>query len=334
MNTFSSQSSSGSPSPTNDKQQIQIDAELLKTLRPPWYKRYMQGLSNIGSYLTKNKKVAIGTYIVLFFILVAILGPVFIHADPNRLSTDAEAAPSAAHLLGTTELGQDIFNQLVIGTRSSIFWGFLTGIAVTALSILVGLIGGYVGGVVDDALSLLTNVFLVLPALPLAIVLASYFPRGPETVAIVITLTSWSWGARVLRSQTLSMRSREFVTAARSNGETTWRIIFMEIFPNEISIVAANFVSTTLYVILASASLEFLGLGDPNGVSWGGMFYWAQKDNALISGLWWWFIPPGICIAVLGAGLSLINFGIDEIADPRLRQDKMPRLLKRKKVIA
>ncbi len=334
MNTFSSQSSKDSTSPISDKQPKQTDPTALKKLRPAWYVRYGQGLRNFGSYMTKNKKVAIGTCIVLFFVLVAIFGPLFIHTDPNRLTSDAQAAPSAAHWLGTTALGQDIFSQIVDGTRSSIFWGFITGIAVTIISILVGLIGGYVGGVIDECLSLLTNVFLVLPALPLAIVLASYFPRGPQTVAIVIVLTSWSWGARVLRSQTLSMRSREFITAARSNGETTWRIIFMEIFPNEISIVAANFVSTTLYVILASASLEFLGLGDPNGISWGDMFYWAQKDNALISGLWWWFIPPGICIAVLGAGLSLINFGIDEIADPRLRQDKMPRLLKEKKVIA
>jgi peptide/nickel transport system permease protein len=334
MSTFSSQSSNDSTPSTSDKEQKLTNSMVLKTLRPPWHKRFIGGLQGFLSYLAKNKKVAVGTCIVVFFVLVAIFGPFFIHTDPNRLSQDAQAAPSAAHWLGTTALGQDIFSQIVDGTRSSIFWGFLTGIAVTLISILVGLIGGYVGGVVDESLSLLTNVFLVLPALPLAIVLATYFPRGPQTVALVITLTSWSWGARVLRSQTLSMRSREFVTAARSNGETIWRIIFMEIFPNEISIVAANFVSTTLYVILASASLEFLGLGDPNGISWGDMFYWAQKDNALISGLWWWFIPPGICIAVLGAGLSLINFGIDEIADPRLRQDKMPRLLKEKKVIA
>jgi len=123
----------------------------------------------------------------------------------------------------------------------------------------------------------------------------------------------------VLRSQTLSLRNREFVSAAGASGETTLRIIFFEIFPNEISIVAANFVSTTLYVIIAAASLEFLGLGDSSGISWGTMLYWAQQTNALLLGAWWWFIPPGLCIAVLGAGLAFINFGIDEVADPRLR---------------
>jgi peptide/nickel transport system permease protein len=267
--------------------------------------------------------------VVVFFLLVALFGPLFIHTDPNAISQDGLAVPSAQHWLGTTTTGQDIFSQLIVGTRTSIIWGFLTGIAVTILSIIVGLVGGYFGGIVDELLSLLTNVFLVLPALPLAIVLASYFPRGPVTVALVIVVTSWSWGARVLRAQTLSMRNRDFVIAARASGESTLRIIFAEIFPNEISIVAANFVSTTIYVILASASLEFLGLGDPNTVSWGSMFYWAEKANALISGLWWWFIPPGICIAVLGAGLSLINFGIDEIADPRLRRERRPVLLKK-----
>ncbi|GCE19281.1 ABC transporter permease [Dictyobacter kobayashii] len=335
MGTSSSQFSGSAANGLKRKRQPPLpDAATLKALRRPWYERLGNGLQNVWYQLTKNKKVALGSVIVLFFILLATFGPFFIHTDPNRLSDDAQAAPSAAHWLGTTAVGQDIFSQLVVGTRSSIFWGFATGIAVTLLSITVGLVSGYFGGFIDDILSLLTNVFLVLPALPLAIVLASYFPRGPATVALVIVFTSWSWGARVLRSQTLSMRSREFVTAARANGETTWRIIFFEIFPNEISIVAANFVSTTLYVILASASLEFLGLGDPNGISWGGMFYWAQKANALISGLWWWFIPPGLCIAVLGAGLSLINFGIDEIADPRLRKEKTPKLVKEKKVVA
>lgn len=334
MSTSSSQFS-GSASNGMQRQPPPLpDTATIQALHRPWYARLGRGLLTVWYQLTKNKKVAIGTILVFFFILVALFGPIFIHTDPSRLSNDAQAAPSAAHWLGTTAIGQDIFSQLVVGTRSSIFWGFLTGIAVTLLSIVVGLVGGYFGGVIDEVLSLLTNVFLVLPALPLAIVLASYFPRGPATVALVIIFTSWSWGARVLRSQTLSMRSREFVMAARANGETTWRLIFFEIFPNEISIVAANFVSTTLYVILASASLEFLGLGDSNNISWGSMFYWAQKDNALISGLWWWFIPPGLCIAILGAGLSLINFGIDEIADPRLRQEKMPKRITLKKVKA
>jgi peptide/nickel transport system permease protein len=302
--------------------------------RRPVHTRLLDGISTVWNALTVNRKVAVGSGIVAFFILVAIFAPILIRQDPNLLSANANQAPSAVHWLGTTATGQDVFTQVAVGTRTSIFWGFITGIAVTLLSIIVGLIGGYMGGMVDEILSLITNVFLVLPALPLAIVLASYFPRGAQTIALVITVTSWSWGARVLRAQTLSMRSREFVTSARACGESIWRIIFWEILPNEIGIVAANFVSTTLYVILAEVSLEFLGLGDANAISWGTMFYWAQKANALILGLWWWFVPPGLCIAVLGAGLALINFGIDEIANPRLRTEPVPKALKNKKVVA
>ena len=220
---------------------------------------------------------------------------------------------------------------MIYGTRTSVFWGLATGLLVTLLSVVVGLIGGYFGGWIDDVLTLLTNVSLVLPALPLAIVLAAYFPRGPLTISLVIVCTNWAWQARVLRAETLSMRNRDFVTAARTSGESTWRIIFYEIFPNEIGIVVAGFVSTTIYVVLTWAALEFLGLGDNSIPSWGSMLYWAQQAGALGGGLWWWFIPPGACIALLGAGLSLINFGIDEIADPRLRIGRPIRVKKERK---
>ncbi|GHO75911.1 hypothetical protein KSD_36820 [Ktedonobacter sp. SOSP1-85] len=299
----------------------------------PFHVRVLNGLRGFWHAITVNKKVTVGSSIVGLFILVAIFGPLFVHTDPTLLTDLSKSPPSAQHWLGTTVTGQDIFSQLIYGTRTSIMWAFFTGFAVTFISVVVGLVGGYFGGIIDDILSLVTNIFLVLPALPLAIVLASYFPRGPQMVALIVTFTSWAWGARVLRAQTLSMRSREFVTAAKASGERTWRIIFLEILPNEISIVAANFVSTTIYVILYSASLEFLGLGDLNSVSWGWMFYWAQKTNALILGLWWWFIPPGICIAALGAGLALINFGIDEVANPRLRNEPAPKEIKHKKVV-
>lgn len=272
--------------------------------------------------LTVNRKMAVGSTILGFFIIVGLIGPFFMPIDPTLTSHLFLASPSPTHLLGTTVVGEDIFSQLVYGTRTSVFWGLGTGILVTLLSIVIGLISGYFGGLVDDLLTLLTNVSLVLPALPLAIVLAAYFPRGPLTISLVIVFTNWAWQARVLRSQTLSMRNREFVAAAHASGEYTWRIIFFEIFPNEIGLVVAGFVSTTIYVVLTWAALEFLGLGDGTIPSWGSLLYWAQQAGALGGGLWWWFVPPGACIAVLGAGLSLINFGIDEIADPRLRIER------------
>ena len=295
----------------------------------PLHSRLLRVLLVIWRAMTVSRKVAVGSTIVGFFIVVGLIGPFFLTADPNTTSSLFLNAPSLAHLLGTTVVGQDIFSQLVAGTRTSVFWGLGTGLLVTLLSVVVGLVSGYFGGWIDDVLTLLTNVSLVLPALPLAIVLAAYFPRGPLTISLVIVFTNWAWQARVLRSQTLSMRNREFVTAASSCGESTWRIIFFEIFPNEIGLVVAGFVSTTIYVVLTWAALEFLGLGDGTIPSWGGILYWAQQAGALGGGLWWWFIPPGLCIALLGAGLSLINFGIDEIADPRLRSEPKTKIAKK-----
>ena len=280
-----------------------------------------------------NPKVMIGCAIVGFFMVVGIVGPFFMTSNPNATSHLFITPPSPAHWLGTTVVGEDIFSQLVYGTRTSVFWGLGTSLMVMVLSVLVGLVGGYFGSWVDDVLTLLTNVSLVLPALPLAIVLAAYFPRGPLTISLVIVFTNWAWQARVLRSQTLSLRSREFVMAACASGETTWRIIFYEIFLNEIGLVVAGFVSTTIYVVLTWAGLEFLGLGDGTIPSWGSILYWAQQAGALPSGLWWWFVPPGACIALLGAGLSLINIGIDEVVDPRLHIERAAKVAKKQKEV-
>ena len=289
-------------------------------------------LSDLWRMVTVNRKVSFGLGILIFFTLVAIFGPIILTKDPNAFSTDILSPPSATHWLGTTQTGQDVFTQVVVGTRLSIVLGFITGLIATLISVIVGLTGGYFGGWIDDVLSLLSNVFLVLPGLPLAIVLAAFLPyKGPLTVGFVTVITGWSWGARVLRSQTLSMRNREFVEAAKASGETSWRIIFFEIFPNEIALVAAELLGTIIYAILAEAGLEFLGLGDVTTVSWGTMFYWAGNNDAILLGAWWWILAPGLCVAVLGAGLAFINFGIDEIANPRLRKERQPKFAKLKK---
>ena len=288
------------------------------------------------SWLAANPKVAFGLGIVAFFALVAILGPFIFRQDPTAFSSDVLQAPSASHWLGTTQTGQDVFAQVVVGTRISLLLGFGTGLLATTISVIVGLIAGYFGGWIDDVISLIINVFLVIPAMPLAIILAAYLPfRGPLPIAIIVTFTGWAWGARVLRAQTLSMRRREFVEAARATGETPLRIIFVEILPNEIAIVAAGLVGTVIYAILAQVGLEFLGLGDVTSVSWGTIFYWAQNNEALLLGAWWWFLAPGCCVALLGAGLAFINFGIDELANPRLRRERRAtRPAKMKKVVA
>jgi peptide/nickel transport system permease protein len=279
-----------------------------------------------------NRKASLGLIIVGFFVLLAILGPIILRQDPHTFSEDILQPPSAAHWFGTTNFGEDVFLQTVVGARFSVFMGLGIGLLTTIVSVLVGLTSGYFLGWVDEVLSLVTNVFLVLPTLPLAILLAAFLPnKGPVAIGFVLTITGWSWGARVLRSQTLSLRNRDCIEAARACGESTWRIIFYEILPNQISIVAAQFFGTVIYVILAETALEYLGLGDITASTWGNMLYSASNNAALLLGAWWWFLPPGLCIAILGAGLVFINFGIDEIANPRLRRERSPivRIMKR-----
>lgn len=282
--------------------------------------------------LLANSRMLIGSCIIGFFILVALLGPLLTTQSPSYLSNDLFQPPSLTHLLGTTQKGEDIFAQLVYGARISLLISFTVAAGSTLVSMLVGLTAGYFGGWVDDVLSFLANIFLILPGLPLAIVIASFAVKGVSTIIVVLLITSWPWSARVLRAQTLSMRQREFITAARTTGENPWRIVFFEILPNEIAVIASGFVGVFIYAALAEVALEFLGLGDPSVPSWGIILYNAQTNGALMAGGWWQFVPPGLCVAVLCAGLTFINFGIDELANPALRNDR--RRKNSKKAIA
>lgn len=277
----------------------------------------------------------VGVGIVAFFVLVAIAAPLLTPYDPNATIVAGSLAPSLAHPLGTTGLGQDMLAQIVYGARVTLLVGFVAAIGSTLLQVFFGLTAGYFSGIIGDTLTLIINVFLVLPGLPLAIVLASLASanaaanKNELVIALVLLFTSWSYGARVLRAQTLSLKEREFVTAARATGERPLRIIFSEILPNELALVAATFVGTFVYAVGAEVALEFLGLGDTSQASWGEILFWAQNNAALIIGKWWQFVPAGLCVAVLCAGLTFINFGIDELANPRLRVERPLRKLLR-----
>jgi peptide/nickel transport system permease protein len=267
----------------------------------------------------RSGRLVAGTSIVGFFVLVAIFGPLFV-PDPNLLSTATYQAPSLAHWLGTNQTGQDVLAQLVVSARASLEIGVGAGLLATVISILIGITGGYVGGIVDDALSLLSNVVLVIPTFPLIIVTFAYVRQGNLTALIlVIALTSWAASARVLRAQTLSVRNREYVLAARAGGERAWRIILVEILPNELPIIVSQFIFAMIFAILTQATIAFLGIVDVSQLTWGNMLFFAWNDEALQSGAWWWFVPPGACIALLGMGLALINFSMDELLNPRLR---------------
>lgn len=285
----------------------------------------------IFGVLTSNPKITFGFGIVAFFVLVAIAAPLLTRYNPNATVVSGSLPPSPAHILGTTGLGQDMFAQIVYGARVTLLIGFTAAIGSTLLQIFFGLTSGYFGGIIGDTLNLIINVFLVLPGLPLTIVLASLASSNAATnsndtvIAVVLLFTSWSYGSRVLRAQTLSLKERDFVAAARAAGEGTFHIIFAEILPNEIALVAATFVGTFVYAVGAEVALEFLGLGNTSQASWGEILYWAEANSALIIGKWWQFVPAGLCVAVLCAGLAFINFGIDEIANPRLRVERSRR---------
>ncbi len=266
----------------------------------------------------RDRKVVAGAVLLGVFVAMAVVGPLVAPYNPSAASGPDLAGPSASHLLGTTQTGQDVLSEILVGARSTLLVGFVSAAVATAFAVAVGITAGYVGGLGDELLSLLSNVFLAIPALPLVIVLAGYLKgAGPLSVAIVISVTGWAFGARVLRAQTLSLRQRDFVVAARARGERLWRLIVFEILPNERAVVVSGFLLTAVFAILTQASLAFLGIGSVTSWSWGTMLYWAQNAEAFTIGAWWWYVPPGLCIALVGTSLSLLNFAIDERARPR-----------------
>ena len=277
----------------------------------------------LGRWRRLPLKAKVGAALLGFFVLAAIIGPMVAPYDPgyqNPAPNLSLAGPSAAHLLGTTQSGQDVLSQLLVGIRLTLELALLVGIIATALSVLVGVTAAFLGGVWDEVLLLLSNVVLVIPALPLLIVLLGYLPRTGQTATILVLAgLGWPWGARVIRAQTLSIRNRDFIAAARETGDHTWRILAFEIVPNQVSLIAANFVNTVLYAIGTSVALAFIGLTNLSSWSLGTMLYWAESQQALQLGAWWWFVPPGLAVALMGTSLVLLNTGIDELGNPRLR---------------
>jgi peptide/nickel transport system permease protein len=276
------------------------------------------------SQLLHNKKALVGLIILTIIILVAILAPWLTEYSPTRRVGRPHQAPSWDHWMGTTRLGHDVFARLVHGARVSLAVGFGAGLLITVIGTVLGIIAGYKGGVVDEVINFFTNMVLVVPNLPLLLVLAAFIGQAsPLVIAIILGFTSWAWGVRVTRSETLSIRQRDFVKSAEMLGEPGWRIMLFEIFPNLISIVGINFIGSVIFAVITEATLEFLGLGDPNTVSWGIMLYNAQNASALSVGAWWDILAPCFALAFLGLGLALLNFAIDEIANPRLRTGGM-----------
>jgi peptide/nickel transport system permease protein len=277
-----------------------------------------------------NRKATVGTILFLIFVLIALFPGVIAHASPTLDNYTPRLGFSTGHLLGTNTFGQDLWAQVIYGTRTVLEIALIVGVATTAIAVLIGVAAAYLGGLWDSSLSVLTDVLLVIPLFPLLIVIAGYAHGDTTWVMIAsITLTSWSYTARQLRSQALTLRNRDFLEAARVRGERKLYVIVVEIIPTMTSLIVASFLTNALYAILFSSSLQFIGLGDPNTVSWGTTLYWAQSEAALQTGMPWWALAPGICIALLGTAFALLNYAFDEIGNPALRPVRKGRKVRR-----
>jgi peptide/nickel transport system permease protein len=273
--------------------------------------------------LRHSKKATAGALLLLFFIVLAVFPGQIAPYNPSAMTFAPGLSPSAVHWLGTTSQGQDILSQLIWGARQTLIIAFAAGGIATCLSVLIGVSAAYLGGIADGILSLLIDVLLVIPIFPLIIVIAAYLHNaGTMDMIIVLGALGWSYGARQLRSQVLSLRNRDFLEAARVRGERSGYVIVGEILPTMTSLIVATFLSTAVYAVLAAAGLQFIGLGNPNAISWGTMLYWAQNNEALMTGSALWAIMPGLCVALLGAAFALLNYAFDEISNPALRPVK------------
>src|SRR3954453_19144485 len=278
--------------------------------------------------LLRNPKGRAGLVFFGGVVLLAVLAPLLADkataTEFNLLTT--RQPPSLHHPFGTTDQGSDVWAQVVWGARRSLLLGAAAGALATIIAAILGVTAAYMGGVVDDVLMLITNVFFVIPVIPLLIDMTAFLhTRGLGVMTLLIAGTLWAFEARVLRGQALSLKSRDFIQAAKVAGESSRRIIFGELMPNMISRICAAFVLVFYIAILVDAGLEFLGLGEMSKPSWGVALYWATVNSSVLQGEWWSFLFPGLAIGITVLGLTLLLAGIDEVSNPRLRGQKVGR---------
>ncbi len=282
-------------------------------------------MSKILSFLKSSPKFTAGIILLGIVLTLTMLAPLFTSHDPLfRYEGMYHTPPSSEHILGTTNLGRDVFAQSLYGGRQSIIVGLLAATITTLLGMIVGISAGYIGGIYDSVVSTVTNIMMVIPTIVLLLIIASMMDGvSPLLISLIIGFTSWPWNSRVLRAQTMSIRNRDFVRSAETLGENKFRILFFEIMPNMLSIISSAFVGTLIYSIMAHATLEFIGFGDPLSVTWGTILYNAQNSGAFRSG--YFFEVAGAIggLVMIGMGLTLINFAIDEISNPKLKAQRI-----------
>jgi len=272
-------------------------------------------------FALRNNRLRIGLFVVLVFVVLALIGPMWAKYTPDEYAGMGAEPPSADFWFGTTTFGQDVFSQFIYGLRATFLVGLVGGGLGTLIGVIIGFIAGYRGGLVDEILNVLTNIVLVIPTLAILLIIAAYLKvRGVLTESIFIGLTSWPWAARAIRAQTFSLRTREFVDLARLSGMKNSKIIFAEIAPNMMSYLMMTFILQFGGAILAAATLDFIGLGPTEGISLGLMMQYSVLWGALQLGQWWWFVPPGAAITAIVGAMYIMNVGLDEVFNPKLRE--------------
>ena len=266
-----------------------------------------------------TKRGIFSAAVIGLFLFLAVFGSLVAPQDPEASSVDVLAKPSADHLLGTTEVGADVFSQLLVGARVSIVVGIAAALISGFIGSAVGLIGGYFGGWTDRVIDSFENWFLVLPTLPLMVVLARLLDPSLTVLIAVIALTSWAGTGRIVRAQVLTLKERAYVERARALGASDWYVIRRHVLPNALPLIFANTVLIVAVAILAEAALAFLGLGDPTSISWGTMIENGFDAGAPSAGAWWYVVPPGLCITVLVFAIGLLGYLFEQHVNPRLR---------------
>jgi peptide/nickel transport system permease protein len=272
-------------------------------------------------FALRNTKLRVGLAILLLFIVLTFVGPLLTDYSPDDYVGPPAQPPSLEYWFGTTTFGQDVFTQFVRGLYATFLVGIIGGGLGTLIGVVVGFTAGYRGGLIDELLNILTNIVLVIPTLAILLIIAAYLEvRGVFVESLFIGFTAWPWAARAIRAQTFSLRCRDFVDLARLSGMHSWKIIFTEIAPNMMSYLFMTFILQFGGAILIAATLDFIGLGPTTGISLGLMMNNAVLWSALNLGIWWWFIPPGIAITAIVGALYIMNVGLDEVFNPKLRE--------------
>lgn len=270
--------------------------------------------------LFRTRTAAFGTFVLAVVVATALFGRALAPYDPREVVARPYQPPSAQHWLGTNDIGQDIFSELLWGTRASLTVGLVAALAAVLVGTAVGVVAGLAGGWVDAVLMRATDVVLTLPFLPLAIVLAAFLGPSLGNTALVLALVIWARPARVVRSHALGIAGHAYVEAAHALGGGFGHVLRRHVVPAVLPLALSQFILAVSSAILAEASLAFLGLGDPIQKSWGSVLFYAQSRGAFLSGAWpWWVVPPGLLIALTVLGFALVGRSLEAVLLPRLR---------------